>query len=740
MLFVFNKFKKRFLKKILAKEFLLTSTNILLIVVLLFVWFGSKSTLAAGEEGIPFYNVVKTLHIYASYFYNTGLGESGIFNVPRVPLFVVLSLFQHLGFTGWQIQAGLYFILLLIPIISLPYLIKLFYKPYTAEIGFIASVFYLFNLYVLSQVLTRFVLSLFILWSILPLFVILFIQFVISGKVKYLLAFSLINILFADVYLIISPIITLWLCAFLSLPLVILQGVSKRVIFLRVFSVFFIWIVLSSWWIIPFWVLRNESSAAAVNPGANIVSLREVSKYFPSQDLLLLKQAFLFGKNGRIFYPFYEKLLVQGIAVTGLVITLLGIFYTILPSWLEKKELKSRVKVKQNYLFYKLNKLFKNGFYFFILFISGWFISKGANPPLGDWFYSFIFKYIPILQIFRNPYEKFGIVFLLAYSFFFAVGLFSLSNLLKKLKYVILVCVLIIICGYLVKPIWTGGLFANYNKINVPSYYQDADTFILSEKKEDQRILQLPLLHYPAIAYTWGYLGEEPSEFLFTNASLSRLSSNNHADWLYDQLDRSDIVSNSPYFVNYLQFLHVGYIVIHHDEIQSSYFRMTPDNTKSYVDVLQGIKFEKTFGSLDIYSVSNPGEIIYISNSVKKYKDESDLLSQVLSENFVPNQEVFVEDTNRFLKEAENSSNKPSYKLIKNSTVHYSLSINNAQSPYIVVLSNNYNSAWKAVIGKNIVPNHIVVNGFANGWLIDKKGTYTIDIVFSVWPWTYPLR
>ena len=52
----------------------------------------------------------------------------------------------------------------------------------------------------------------------------------------------------------------------------------------------------------------------------------------------------------------------------------------------------------------------------------------------------------------------------------------------------------------------------------------------------------------------------------------------------------------------------------------------------------------------------------------------------------------------------------------------------------MVVFSELYNSGWKAFIGGDsqiVEDKHFMVNGYANGWLTDKEGTYEIEIKFT---------
>jgi len=58
----------------------------------------------------------------------------------------------------------------------------------------------------------------------------------------------------------------------------------------------------------------------------------------------------------------------------------------------------------------------------------------------------------------------------------------------------------------------------------------------------------------------------------------------------------------------------------------------------------------------------------------------------------------------------------------------------NASEPYFLVFSESYDNGWVTSINGQQIPNeyHFTANGYANGWYINKTGTYTITLEF--WP------
>ena len=176
----------------------------------------------------------------------------------------------------------------------------------------------------------------------------------------------------------------------------------------------------------------------------------------------------------------------------------------------------------------KIDKL-KQFRYFILLVVLGLFVSLGANPPFG-WLFVWIFKNLSFLQPFRNPYEKFGLVYTLGYAPLFALGIvyfFKTHFFQNKLKIWGLVATLILTCGIFVWPIWTGRIFAGHLDtkvgIPIPPYYQDLNEF-LNKNSEDFRVFMTPVWVGYIHSYLWKdtiYYGFDPSLHLLNQPTIS---------------------------------------------------------------------------------------------------------------------------------------------------------------------------------------------------------------------------
>lgn len=71
----------------------------------------------------------------------------------------------------------------------------------------------------------------------------------------------------------------------------------------------------------------------------------------------------------------------------------------------------------------------------------------------------------------------------------------------------------------------------------------------------------------------------------------------------------------------------------------------------------------------------------------------------------------------------------PRVEVIEDTTTRYRLRIHNAQSTFLLSLNRTFDPQWKiSGAGRH---QHMEVNGFANGWLMERKGTYDVVIEYS---------
>lgn len=662
-----------------------------LIIVILFpliltsIWFGSKKMLAHAEEGIPFYDSARTLKQYSSIWQEYGMGEVIPFVIPRTTLYVFTAFLQGISLSAIQIQQLIFFLIILVPIIFTPLLVKRVIPASNESTILFASIFYVFNLYVLSQVLQRFLYELIFLWSYFPLFLYLWASWLKTKEIKYLIFFLATSVLYSNIFVLVASLFALWI------PAGILWLSERKII--RGLIAGILWLAVSSWWLYPLTSIKNSPYAQQLNTSLNTSSLIDVSKFFPTSEILLLKQSYFFGPNSAWYNYFSSGPLIL-ISYIVLFLVVIGIFSLI----------------KQ-----KIGKVL------FVWFLLAWFLVKGANPPFGVEFYTWLFHTFPFTSVLRNPYEKLGVVFLMPYSIFAAVGLSKIPFRYVKIGVIFLVCFV------LLRPMWTKQVFMGY-EVDIPPTYKQANQYVNSQS--NLRLLQFPYLHGAGTSYAWGYSGDELSNFLFDRPSVSKTyySPNDPYLLLHRHL-------RSPNIHKLLQLFAIDTVVLHKDTLPGPAYQENYEGAKSMLETMRYMHLDKSFNNLETYRLDDdiPVEWGYLSNRVVKVESLSEGLDMVLkSESFITNSDTFT--TSNTVPDI--TLNKlPKFSITKVSSIRYRIHIQEAEFPYILVLSTSYHPSWQARIGSEKLVNHFQINGYANGWYVDKSGNYIIDILFKTWPW-----
>lgn len=640
--------------------------------------------LAHAEEGLPFFNPIRTYQISSHIWQDIGLGFVNPFTIPRITLYAFSAGLSVLKIPVTTIQQLVFILLILAPLVCIPLLTKLILPESSNSTGTYAALFYVFNLFFISQVLQRFILELFFLWSYLPLFTYLWIRWLESTKIKHLALLTLSSIVYSYTFTIIASVFALWISAG------IVWWKYKKVV--PAVIAITVWLLATIWWWYPLFSMTENPFADYLKSSSNFTSLVEVSKYYPNAELILLKQKYYFGPETKWFTFYSSK--PASLINRGLIgLSIIGLF----------------VAFKQ-----------KNSKFLVLWLVIGWFLVKGANPPWGAEFYKWLFNIFPFTQVLRNPYEKLGVVFLLPYCLFMALGLSKIPTRFIQ------VVIVFVVCFGLLKPMWTGQVFAGY-QVEVPPSYKLADLSLNAQS--NLRLLHLPFLHGSGVEYNWGYLGDEPSEFIFGRPSISKtyFFPNDPYMLMYQYL-------RSPKMYRLMQFFAIDTLVIHKDYLTGPTLQENYEGTKSMTSQIENLKLINSFDALDIYQLVNvPVKWGYLSTDIVEVESLKNGLDMVVNNTkFTLLSSAFSLRSNiPHLK----SSPLPRYQIIKHSPIHYQYQVFDSSSPYFVILSTNFSSLWIAKINDHPITDHFQINGFANGWLVDQKGDYTIDVKFKTWPW-----
>lgn len=636
------------------------------IVVLL--WFRDGSLLAAGEEGMALYKPSLTLEVYKSLWYETGTGNPMPATPPRISFMALTAIFNILV-SNWLAQAIVFGLLIFSGIFGVYLLAKELVRDKRAAV--FSALFYFLNLYSLSQVWMRLLYTGIFTWAYLPLFLFLVIKLIRNPKLWWLLLFVTTSFVFSASYGHPAFVVTLWAPAVLFAIIEIYREknrINKVKIFKKFASLCLGWGLINLWWIYPYMTTYSNAFSEISDWKYNFDSLRGVSQFFNSDQLFTLRQGFLFGKDG-IFYSFYSHPIVH---LASIVVFLVAIF-----GWIKSKNT-------------------KNWIFLTSLALLGWFVSKGTNPPLGHIFFETLFSKFSFAAPLRNPYEKFGDVWLLSYSIFFGLGLAVLQKRAQSISQKVFVGILIFIAYiFLVWPMWTGDLFRPH-RVTVPDYYEKANNY-LNSQNDVGRIIMLPIIYGDSVHYGWGYKGLEPSEFIFDKPAVSKMLRTKYFDEKYISLH--DAFVNGDNYNEFLDQMNITHMVLHEDLVFENSLASSSAEVKKRLNSNPQIRFLRKEGELLLY----------------KYESG--------------------ENSKLFKLEGLEGSEVPNFNYQKNNTRFYVVNIVGAQKPYQLIFKETYNDLWVARINGWTLEDHFLVYEYANAWRIDKIGDYQIEIIFKVWPW-----
>jgi arabinofuranan 3-O-arabinosyltransferase len=87
---------------------------------------------------------------------------------------------------------------------------------------------------------------------------------------------------------------------------------------------------------------------------------------------------------------------------------------------------------------------------------------------------------------------------------------------------------------------------------------------------------------------------------------------------------------------------------------------------------------------------------------------------------------------NFFLTKGARTANLPVVEYEKQGPARFKVSVSGAANPYLLVLTESYADGWKVLIdGQQANTQHLMVDGYANGWLIDRRGSYEVRLFYQ---------
>lgn len=160
------------------------------------------------------------------------------------------------------------------------------------------------------------------------------------------------------------------------------------------------------------------------------------------------------------------------------------------------------------------------------LFLLGWFLIVGVNPPFG-WFFTFLQKTIPLFkQVFRWQSSKLFPTLTIPFALLGSLGIIAILYLIDRITKsrtirlvaagMVLVAVLASLLWF-IKPYFFGNLIGKDSLVKIPSEYFALGQY-LSQNDPKSRIYLAPeanTLYFRN--YSWGFFGSSFLNYLIPN-------------------------------------------------------------------------------------------------------------------------------------------------------------------------------------------------------------------------------
>lgn len=695
-------------------------------VILVSIWFKEGYILGTAEDGLIFYNISNYFHqAEFTWMEYPGLGSPTLTLIAAKPTFILLSYLQKIGIPGFIIQASVMWFLMISAGIGIFLLVKELFPKLPSKYLFLAILFYWFNPISIVDVWNRFLLNYIFFFALLPVVSYFFIKGLRTSKFfwSFLLNVILIFYSYALSYVAFSILLWIWLFLITFFNALFDKSLKSKIFSFKYFILtLLLFLIVNCWWILPFMNLYSFGGADST------------SELFMKQNNLGTLQA-LSEKTGR----------------------LTDVFKLINASFLAPDSL-DWVKRYFSSLLYLIQYVFVGLILHFIikfrkdptvlflgsLFFTSIFLSKGNSSPFGE-IYNLIFKNVFILQVFRNPFEKFGFLLSLSAALLFSPSIYELSRKMQNrisTLYYILIFVVVFFLGF---PLYTNLAFTNkfsptndYSigyKVEVPSYYKDVDNW-LNSKGSNFRYIGFPLRE-EGITYKWekGYAGVELQVALFSTSGIIHKTSVPFFNQLIPEIEKTLLSDND--FSTLANLINARYYIVRHD-IDYKLREMTDP----VIIEKALIKREKSgevkrvgeFGKVNIWeNLKWQDNIFYIAKNIKRVKsfDNADIVNiDTLSG------DILLEEENPINIQTTDQSITPKISYEKINPARYIVHLTNVNSPFLLFFSELYNKGWKASYESGeVIDNHFRANIYGNGWLVNKEGDFDIVIEFTPQKW-----
>ena len=615
------------LKNLLKKEVFIDIIFLLLLALLSLSWFRGNNLINGGDFGMPF----DWVHFFKTMFsvWMEAYGNAAPRGVAQIfPYASFGALMQTLGFSLVFIEKVFFYFWFVGGGLSMYFLCSVLGMKRLGRLA--ASIFFMLNPF-----------SLIVIWrvshgaiqmpySFTPLVLGLFIYgFKRKLGLKYIFLACLIWLLTTvSAYANPRMVIIHWLLIFFYfISVVIFQPKERSLILKYSLKFLLVWLGLNFYWFLPFIYSISESVAGAHSSFLmnDIETLKLTSVKIIDSIRMLGYWALHSGYKGDPYHPYEAYYRSSLVLVTSWLIPIL-VFLGLLNKDGRKKPF----------------------FFFFVINISLGIIGMaGPNSPFGGILMG-LYKAFPVLALLtRFTFLSFGISTFTIFAVLLGFGILFIfekgEKFLKKLIFVPIFVIFILLCVVLVWPFWTGEVIARAGKIipgervKIPDYWWEAKKWFV-EQKGFYRIFPLPMSKVYNMPYNWeeGYSGGDPIRWISDNPVIFANTGDSFKipELIGKIIEEDRNFSEAGKLFGLINVKYVLYrkdvkfdFILGHD----GWFAHTPEKIEKFLTNQKDLKLVKTFGPWDIYEVTEKDILphIYIPEKVIGVYGEPEGLGEI---------------------------------------------------------------------------------------------------------------
>jgi len=604
----------------------------LLIIILLGLiplwWFREGYIYAGGDNTIYINPAATFFNFHFSWLDKIDTGRPNLIKAIAFPFSFFWFYLAKLGFALVNSQRLWVVLHFMLPGITMYFLIRYLYDS-SSKKGAVAALFgsllYMFNPLVMMDAFSLGLRPLLIFFPLLLLFL-------MKGldqerfSLKYPSLIALISIGYCTANINLSFVLPMYFVLFFYVVFFMVKTKRfKQAIFIS-FSTIILALLVNLWWISDsLLAMVGSNDIIAVIRSYNFLERTSIYETFR----LMGSWAFRIDFNGMKNYPYSSNYYQFPVVFTTYFVPFFA-FLSLL-----------------------FNKNRKEKIFFAFLALIGIFLAKGIRFPFGG-FYQYLYDNVPGFGVFREPFYKFSIIHLLAFSVLVGCFVEDFGHYLKekisaffikRFSFVVVFFLYAVLTAIIFStgfPLLTGKNVQDKNWykdsryslfVKVPDYWEKIHLWF--EKNDPlSRVIVFPRTYYGQ-SYNWPLgvtVGDPVAEYLIPNPVIRRpMYLNTGHDRLaglpYELIGDEEKTDLFPFF----DLLAIRYVLQQNDAFPNEFMRVFgPEKMKIFLEEQKKLKRVERIGNLDIYEVirDNPapliyqaGEIVYVSGGLESLID-----------------------------------------------------------------------------------------------------------------------